>query len=122
VCLITLTCQIYEVALRADASQAPAGRFGRTLVRNGEYTGYSTRFLVVHNQSVYVQLESLRKDVECTFGILKSRFRILKTGIRLQGTKVRERERERCVCVCVCVCMCVCVYMCVCVCHRHSIC
>ena len=29
-------------------------------------------------------LESLRKDVECTFGILKGRFRILKSGIRMQ--------------------------------------
>ena len=27
-------------------------------------------------------LESMRKDVECTFGILKDRFRILKAGIR----------------------------------------
>ena len=30
-------------------------------------------------------LESLRKDVECAFGILKSRWRILKTGIRFYG-------------------------------------
>jgi DDE superfamily endonuclease len=30
-------------------------------------------------------LESLRKDVECTFGILKGRWRYLKTGIRLQN-------------------------------------
>jgi len=30
-------------------------------------------------------LESLRKDVECTFGILKSRWRILKAGIRTHG-------------------------------------
>jgi hypothetical protein len=30
-------------------------------------------------------LESLRKDVEYTFGILKGRWRILKTGIRLHG-------------------------------------
>ena len=29
--------------------------------------------------------ESMRKDVECTFGILKGRWRILKTGIRLQS-------------------------------------
>ena len=27
----------------------------------------------------------MRKDVECTFGILKGQFRILKTGIRLHG-------------------------------------
>jgi hypothetical protein len=30
-------------------------------------------------------LESMRKDVECTFGILKGRWRILKSGICLQG-------------------------------------
>ncbi len=29
--------------------------------------------------------ESLQKDVECTFGILNGRWRILKMGIRLQG-------------------------------------
>ncbi len=29
--------------------------------------------------------KSLRKDEECTFGILKGRWKILKTGIRLQG-------------------------------------
>jgi hypothetical protein len=29
-------------------------------------------------------IESMRKDVECTFGILKGRFRILKSGICLQ--------------------------------------
>ena len=33
-------------------------------------------------------LESMRKDVECTFGILKGRFRILKVGIRLHGVQV----------------------------------
>jgi len=30
-------------------------------------------------------LESMRKDVECTFGIMKRRFRILAFGIRVQG-------------------------------------
>lgn len=30
-------------------------------------------------------VESMRKDVECTFGILKGRFRILKAGVRLDG-------------------------------------
>ena len=32
-------------------------------------------------------LESMRKDVECTFGILKGRWRILKLGIWLQGVE-----------------------------------
>jgi hypothetical protein len=31
-------------------------------------------------------LESLQKDVECTFDILKGRWRILKCGIRIHGT------------------------------------
>jgi len=30
-------------------------------------------------------LESMRKDVECTFGIMKGRWRILKAGVRLWG-------------------------------------
>ena len=33
-------------------------------------------------------LESMRKDVECTYGILKGRWRILKTGIRVHNTEV----------------------------------
>lgn len=36
-------------------------------------------------------LESLRKDVECTFGILKGRFRIIKAGIRLHGVVAVDR-------------------------------
>jgi hypothetical protein len=36
-------------------------------------------------------LESMRKDVECTFGILKGRWRILKTGIRLSGVDSADK-------------------------------
>ena len=36
-------------------------------------------------------LESMRKCVECTFGILKGRFRILKAGIRLHGVDNAEK-------------------------------
>jgi len=31
------------------------------------------------------RLESMRKDVECTFGILKGRWQILKSGVRISG-------------------------------------
>ncbi|KAI2512197.1 Plant transposon protein [Fragilaria crotonensis] len=36
-------------------------------------------------------LESMRKDVECTFGIMKGRWRILKTGIRLHGVSQPDK-------------------------------
>merc|ERR1712197_335341 len=36
-------------------------------------------------------LESMRKDVECTFGILKGRFSILKTGIKLHGFELTDQ-------------------------------
>ena len=36
-------------------------------------------------------LESMRKDVECTFGILKGRFTILKTGVKLHGFELTDQ-------------------------------
>jgi len=41
-------------------------------------------------------LESLRKDVECTFGILKGRWRILKTGVRLHGVEAADKIWKTC--------------------------
>jgi hypothetical protein len=41
-------------------------------------------------------LESLRKDVECTFGIMKGRWGILKTGIWLQGVEVADKIWKTC--------------------------
>ena len=41
-------------------------------------------------------LESVRKDVECTFGILKGRFRVLKTGIRLGRQESGDRMFMTC--------------------------
>jgi hypothetical protein len=41
-------------------------------------------------------LESLRKDVECTFGILKGRWRILKSGIHLHGTSMPDKVFHTC--------------------------
>ena len=36
-------------------------------------------------------LESMRKDVECTFGILKGRWRILKSGICIEGVDAVDK-------------------------------
>ena len=36
-------------------------------------------------------VESLRKVVECTFGIMKGRFRVLKAGIRLHGVEAADK-------------------------------
>jgi len=41
-------------------------------------------------------LESMRKDVECTFGILKGRWRILKSGIRLNGLNEADMVWKTC--------------------------
>ena len=41
-------------------------------------------------------LESIRKDVKCTFGILKERWRILKAGVRLHGVDVADDIWKTC--------------------------
>jgi hypothetical protein len=42
-------------------------------------------------------IESFRKDSECFFGILKGRWRILKTGVRLEGPEAADRVWLTCV-------------------------
>lgn len=42
-------------------------------------------------------VESMRKDVECFFGVLKGRFRILKTGVRFHGVSVCDQVFKTCV-------------------------
>ena len=41
-------------------------------------------------------LESMRKDVECTFGILKGRWRILKAGVRVHGVEKCDKIWHTC--------------------------
>lgn len=41
-------------------------------------------------------LESMRKDVECTFGIIKKRFTVLKTGIRLGSISQCDKVWRTC--------------------------
>ena len=42
------------------------------------------------NERLSEWIESFRKDAECTFGILKGRWRILQTGIRLEGPQAAD--------------------------------
>ncbi|CAB9525869.1 Plant transposon protein [Seminavis robusta] len=85
-----------------------SGEVGNSQV---EYTNYSGAWGLVDNgyhrwactqapakmsflrseQRLSEWIESFRKDAECTFGILKGRFRILRTGIRLDGPEAADR-------------------------------
>ena len=66
------------------------------LVDNGHHRWACTQAPAKVNSLIVEQrlsdwIESFRKDVECVFGILKGRFRILKTGMRLQGAVACDR-------------------------------
>ena len=66
------------------------------LVDNGYHRWACTQAPAKHSalrceQRFSEWIESFRKDAECTFGILKGRFRILKTGIRLDGPAAADK-------------------------------
>ena len=62
------------------------------MVDNG-YLSWSCTVPSIKNGATYKQirfaewLESMRKDVECTFGIMKGRFSVLRYGTRLHSMK-----------------------------------
>ncbi len=72
-----------------------------TIVDNG-YLPWPTLIPPIKLPTSYAEmrfsrwLESMRKDVECTFGIMKGRFRILKTGIPMHGIEVCDRVWKTC--------------------------
>ncbi len=71
------------------------------LVDNGYHKWAELMNPISHPNSIEekrwsANLESFRKDVECTFGILKGRFRVLKTGIRLQSMASVVRVWKTC--------------------------
>ena len=71
------------------------------LVDNG-YLDWSCRVppMTITNQISKIRwskwVESMRKDVECTFGILKGRFCVLKTGICLWGAMKVDNVWKTC--------------------------
>ncbi|KAL3758310.1 hypothetical protein ACHAWU_004275 [Discostella pseudostelligera] len=79
----------FELLEKRGDCVVPVTYQGVWLVVDNGYHNWSITVPPFSNSSRYDEirwsewLESMRKDVECTFGILKGRFRILKTGIRL---------------------------------------
>ncbi|KAL7425544.1 hypothetical protein ACHAXH_000097, partial [Discostella pseudostelligera] len=76
------------------SSGGPGSWNDQTMVRHDSFSGYLRWSVTVPPFKVTNHIdeirwskwvESMRKDVECTFGILKGRFRILKAGVRLDG-------------------------------------
>jgi hypothetical protein len=63
---------------------------GAWIITDNGYTRYMSlqcpdHHATDHDEVMFAEwLESMRKDIECTFGILKQRFRILKNPIRLK--------------------------------------
>ena len=69
---------------------------GAWILVDGGYLKWSCTVPPFKTTMYYTQVrwskwaESMRKDVECTFGILKGRWRILKTGIRVEQLDVAD--------------------------------
>jgi hypothetical protein len=52
---------------------------------------------VTRSEVIFAEwMESIRKDVECTFGMLKERFRILKNKIQYHDIKIIEAIFKMC--------------------------
>jgi hypothetical protein len=79
-----------------DKDGIPRKCKGGHLITDGGYQQLSIYIQPCHsfNSTSYVLfsecLESVRKDVECTFGILKSRFRMLRKGIEFRSASFIE--------------------------------
>lgn len=62
---------------------------GAWLITDNGYIKYMSLQRPDHHATAFAEVmfsewvESMRKDIECTFGIIKSRFRILKNAVRL---------------------------------------
>ena len=86
---------LFETA--EDGSIKSVKYTGAWLIVDNGYLAWPTHVPPFKTYAAYKELrfskwvESMRKDVECTFGIMKGRFRILKTGIPLHGIEATDR-------------------------------
>jgi hypothetical protein len=81
---------IFELLEIVDGKVVSVKYRGAWIVVDNGYHSWSTTVPPFTKSCVRTEIrwsewvESMRKDVECTFGILKGRWRILKTGIRMK--------------------------------------
>jgi len=67
---------------------------GSWLIVDNGYLNWSVTvplLKVTNDQRSYQWIESIRKDVECAFGIIKGFGRILKSGIRLHDVEAVDK-------------------------------
>ena len=57
---------------------------------DNEYLSWSCTVPPINNGVTYKWLEYMRKDVECTFGIMKGRFSLLRYGTRLHSILLKN--------------------------------
>lgn len=100
-CLKDLEFELYEYNAM-DESVTTKKYMGAWLMVDNGYLNWAVTIPPMKIANTRAQLrfskwlESMRKDVECTFGILKGRWRILKAGVRLSGTKTVDRVWKTC--------------------------
>ena len=87
-----LNDNVFELYQRNEHGEVISVKYcGAWLLVDNGYLKWATTIPLCKNTIFYEEtrwsewLESMRKDVECTFGILKGRWRILKAGVRLHG-------------------------------------
>ncbi|CAB9496564.1 Plant transposon protein [Seminavis robusta] len=96
--LSDVTYRLYSWEGEAGNSQVEYANYSGAwgLVDNGYHKWACTQAptktsLLRSEERLSEWIESFRKDAECCFGILKGRFRVLKTGIRLEGPEAADR-------------------------------
>jgi DDE superfamily endonuclease len=82
--------------LSSNGTVATKYRGGWGIVDNGYHRwsflqAPAKTHMMRNEERVSQWIESFRKDVECCFGILKGRWRVLKTGIRVEGARAADR-------------------------------
>ena len=92
--------ELYEMNIEGDIITVKY--CGAWLVVENGYLNWSTtispmKSTIYRDQKRWLEwLESMRKDIECTSGILKGCFRILNAGIILHGVDVDDKILRNC--------------------------